>query len=125
MALATQLKSKKKLTPDEVRESIEAVCKESNYDPFKELIALATETVELQTVGGGSKVIHVATPDQRITIAKEIAGFLAPKLKSVEVKQEISGEINITVRKFTDAEPIDTTGRITTEVPQKLLTGQE
>ncbi len=79
-------------TPAEVRAAIQDICERNDYDPFEQLIRLATETLETEIEGHTVK-IPVATVDQKIAIAKEIAGYIAPKIKNIEVKQEVEGEI--------------------------------
>jgi uncharacterized phage protein gp47/JayE len=92
--------STKPLTANEIRFAINMLCEKHDYNPFEELIKLATEIKDVQVNG---KVIQLpsCTVDQRIAIAKEIAPYLAPKMKNIEVKQEISQDVHIFVHKFT------------------------
>jgi hypothetical protein len=89
-----------KLTPAEVRKNIQQACSTHQYDPFLELVKLATEKQQIDVKGVGVVEVHVLDADQRIVIAKEIASYLAPKLKNVEVDSKVSGEIKIVVRSF-------------------------
>lgn len=102
-----------KLTPAEVRNVIAEACKKKNYDPFEELIELATSKTTV-TVNGEEVEVHTCDTDQRIIIAKEIASYMAPKLKNVEVRGEVTGDIHITVKNFTR-----TAIQEAVEVPQK------
>jgi hypothetical protein len=92
-------KTRGRLTPAEVRSAIHRICKEKNYDPFTDLIELAVEETDV-VVDGKPIRVRTATVDQRITIAKELAQYLAPKLKSIEVSGEIDNEWRISVTHF-------------------------
>jgi hypothetical protein len=87
------------LTPAEVRSKINELCLKRNYNPFEELIRLATETVNTE-VNGKMVKLPVCDVDQKILIAKEIASFLAPKLKSIEVDAHIDGDFTFKVKHF-------------------------
>lgn len=88
-----------KLTPAEARNAIREICEKKNYDPFRELIDLATQKQQVE-IDGATVLVHSLDTEQRIAIAKEIAGYMAPKLKNIEVKGEITGDIHITVKSF-------------------------
>lgn len=95
--------NKKTSAAETARAAIEAACEEKNYNPFKELIDLATQThtIVIKTSDGDKEVeTHVLEVSDRIAIAKEVASYLAPKLKSIEVQQEIDGKLEITVKTF-------------------------
>jgi hypothetical protein len=87
------------LTPAEVRSKINELCVKRNYNPFEELIRLATETVKTE-VNGKMVELPICDVDQKILIAKEIASFLAPKLKSIEVDAHIDGDFTFKVKHF-------------------------
>lgn len=87
------------LTPAEVRAAIHKICKERNYDPFDELIQLATETQEVE-INGKTITVPLASVDQKITIAKEIASYIAPKLRSVEIEAHMDSSWTIKIQKF-------------------------
>lgn len=85
-----------KKTPAEVRAAIQSICEEMDYDPFKELVRYATE--DFETIVDGHVVrLPLATMDQKITIAKEIASYIAPKIKNIEVKAEVEGEFTFKI----------------------------
>lgn len=116
-------------TPSEVRARIAELCQANNYDPVAELLlfvetsgeilvkeildisnaikddklrerlAKIAEAIKHVGVGGDSRDI--------IGIHKELLQYIAPKLRSMEVKGEIDADINITVTKFT-GNPIKT-----------------
>lgn len=88
---------KAKLTPSDVRAAIQSLCAELDYDPFRELIIIAQETLPTE-INGEIVQIPIADTDQRITIAKEIASYLAPKLKTIEVEGNIKNDFTFTVR---------------------------
>lgn len=83
-------------TPAEVRAAIQDICESNNYDPFEQLIKLATETLETE-IDGHVVRIPIASIDQKIAIAKEVASYIAPKIKNIEVKQEIDAEITFKI----------------------------
>jgi len=87
------------LTPAEVRSRINELCLKNNYNPFEELIRLASETEET-IVDGKVLRLPICTTDQKIAIAKEIASYLAPKLKSIEVDAHIDGDFTFKVKHF-------------------------
>lgn len=78
----------KSLTPTEIRARISTVLSHYRYDPIQELVRIAQ---------------GADTPmDTKVAIAKELAKYVAPQLKSLDV--HVEGEMNITVNvlKFTD-----------------------
>ena len=99
MAKATPSSLRGKLTPQEVRATIHKLCEENDYDPFKELIILATEKQEI-TVAGKTLTVPVCDVDQRILIAKELAQYMAPKLKSIEVEGQIDAVFTFKIKHF-------------------------
>lgn len=101
LAAATPTSLRGRLTPQEVRAKIHEICESNNYDPFEELIKLATETQEVE-VNGHMHQIPVCDVDQRITIARELAQYMAPKLKSVEVTAEIDNQFTFNIKHFNE-----------------------
>lgn len=99
MANASQKTLYGKKTPAEVRAAIQVLCEEGNYDPFRELIRLATETVETE-IDGRMVNLPICTVDQKIAIAKEVASYIAPKIKNIEIKQEVTGEFTFKIEQF-------------------------
>lgn len=77
------------LTTNEIRSRIIALMNERHYDPIRELIKIANNTATDQ--------------ETRISIHKELAQYIAPKLKSTDL--QISGDLTLTVNvlKFTGA----------------------
>jgi hypothetical protein len=72
----------------EIRQQVNKLCRDENYDPLREMILLAKEPT---------------TPlDHRVTLHKELAQYVAPKLKSVELTAEVNGGIQVNVLKYTD-----------------------
>lgn len=110
------------LTPGEIRAAIHRVCQENNYDPFRELIEMATGTYPCE-VNGQIINMPICTVDQKIMIAKEIAPYLAPKLKNIEVTGEVDNKITFTIRKIGGAEkPVGDTGLVGgADVVQRVL----
>ncbi len=84
------------LSPYEIRARIQSLCKDNNYDPFLELIELAKGFTEIE-VNGEKVRIDKCTVDQKIAIAKEIAPYLAPKLKSMEITGQTDNSLTIEV----------------------------
>lgn len=95
-----------KLTPSEVRAKILGIMKSKNYDPFLELIELALEHSEVE-VNGRIMKAYTCDVDQRITIAKEIASFIAPKLKGIEIRAEVDAEFTFKVQQFGESKQAD------------------
>lgn len=86
------------LTPAEVRGAIQALCKELNYDPIRRLIELAQADQEV-VVGDVKVKVPLADVDQQIAIAKEIAQYIAPKVKSVEVQGKVDTTLTVVIKK--------------------------
>jgi hypothetical protein len=122
VALESPSKVRGRLTPAEVRACIHTICQDNNYDPFRELIELATGTQEVE-VNGKKLTIPLADVDQRITIAKEIAQYMAPKLKSIEVTGEVDNTWDIKITHFTESgKPVEVSARnITTQLVQAAM----
>lgn len=99
-------KAGKVLTALEIRSRILSFMSDQDYDPIKEMINMAQECD-----GDGKFILDAKT---RLSIHKDLAEFVAPKLKAMEMN--VGGEgmtINISVRKFTpqppgqDAKPVE------------------
>lgn len=95
-----------KLSPNKVREAIDLICRKHLYDPFTELIEIATGYENTAVVGkdGVEFMVRtrIASVQQRIDIAKELASYMAPKLKSMEVVGQIDNTLHITIEKVGD-----------------------
>lgn len=92
---------KRKKTPADIRATIQGLCDEAGYDPFREMIRLATETVETE-VNGVMVKLPVCDIDQKIQIAKEIASYMAPKLKGIEIAGEVDHNFTMRILHFTE-----------------------
>jgi hypothetical protein len=90
---------KKKVSANE---AIRALCKELDYDPLRELIELAKEKRPVKLANGEIADINILEPRERIAIAKEIAPYIHPKYKGVEVEQDVNDEIKITIQRKSD-----------------------
>lgn len=73
-------------------------CEKADYNPFDELISLATDKKEM-VIGGETVEVFKASVDQRIAIAKELASYLAPKVKNESGKNE-DNSFHITINRF-------------------------
>lgn len=76
----------KVLTPMEIRSRIMALMNEKNFDPIKELINIASSSSTDQRV--------------RIDICKELAQYIAPKLKSTDIQMVADLNVTVNVVKF-------------------------
>lgn len=77
-----------KITPQNVREVIKTLMKSQNYDPFLEMIKIAKD---------------VDTPVRmRADMASELAQYVAPKLKGIDIDAKASGSIQVIVQKFAE-----------------------
>lgn len=95
---STTLSRKKK---SEIKRLAEKACAETGYNPFDELIALATETEEIQ-IKGKTLTVHKSSRSERIAIAKEIASYVQPKIKSTETEEKSAPTFNIVVQNFSE-----------------------
>lgn len=91
--------AKKQSLAEKTRDAIQKVCDEFEYNPFREMVQLATQKHEVE-IGGKQIEVHVLDAGERIAIAKEIGAYMAPKLKSIEVQQEVDGKLEISVTTF-------------------------
>lgn len=98
--------------------------KSKNYDPFLKMIELATETQEVVV---DEKIVRCAVcdVDQQITIAKEIASFIAPKLKGIELKAEVDAEFTFKVQQFAEISAGDKMLSRPAEAARELLVDEE
>ena len=112
-------------TPSEVRARISELCQANGYDPVAELllfvqtsgevlvqeineIAKAVKSVKLrerlEKVAEAIKHVGVGGDSRDIIgIHKEILQYIAPKLRSMEIKGDFDLNFNITVTKFAGA----------------------
>jgi hypothetical protein len=88
-SLSKEQLPKKILTSMEMRSRIIHLMNERNYDPIRELIKIANNNNTEEEV--------------RISIHKELAQYIAPKLKSTDL--QVSGDLQLTVNvvKFSTA----------------------
>lgn len=74
--------------PANLRDALRKIMKEHNYDPFREMILIAKD------------------PDSdrrlRATMASELAQYIAPKLKGIDIDAKASGSIQIIVQRFAE-----------------------
>jgi hypothetical protein len=117
---ATSKSLRGNLTPAEVRNTIHQICAKHNYDPFEELVKLAVGTHNV-SINGEMMELPLCDIEQRITIAKELAPYLAPKLKNIEVKQEMTGGFHITLKRFGADEKVITDSPEALENAKQLL----
>lgn len=115
------------MTPAEMRQHIKDVCGKYDYDPLNELIALTrggydhlsrelrkiaakktTTKTDRETLLKTADLLDHFGPDVKdcILIHKEILSYIAPKLRAMEVHQEVDANININITKFAGS-PID------------------
>lgn len=100
------------------------IMKSKNYDPFLELIELATEK-QTVVVNDREMEVHTCDVDQRIAIAKEIASFVAPKLKGIEIKAEVDAEFTFKVQHFGESPSSDKELARPAEPARRLLVDEE
>jgi hypothetical protein len=106
-----------KISPQEVRQAIHKIFEQHNYDPFKELIFLATATVPTE-VNGQTINLPLCDIDQRILIARELASYVAPKLKNMEVSGTVDNQLTIKVKMI----GLSNTGQVgAINVPSEVL----
>lgn len=108
---------RRRQTPADVRSALQRACDEAGYDPFKELIRLATETFDT-VVDGKTVTLPLCDTDQKISIAKELAQYLAPKLKGIEVEGQVDHEFTLKILHFNG----ETKEKIV-DVPSSVATG--
>jgi len=73
----------------DIRQQVRKLCLDENYDPLREMIILAKDPS--------------TSLDNRITLHKELAQYVSPKLKAVELTAEVSGGIQVNVVKYADS----------------------
>lgn len=74
------------------RQALSQILEEEDCHPLKELIRMYKLTNE-----DGSYALPMK---ERIAIMKELLQYTGPKLKAVDIKKELKGNINITIRQF-------------------------
>jgi len=92
-------------TAAELRQHLMRLCEDLNYNPLEALIDMATNgyPVELE----GEMVRAPLDPKDAIAIHKEIAGYIMPKLRTIDVKEKVDVDVHITVQKFGDVKTIE------------------
>ncbi len=73
-----------------IREKIQQICNDNNYDPFEILIKTATDPQTPLKV--------------RLKIAMELAQYLAPKLKAIDIDAKFGGGVTVNIVKFGDGD---------------------
>ena len=100
-----------------IRSKLAALLEAEDYDPFRELITIGREAKE-----EGDYAVAA-------NCAKEIAGFLLPKLKSIEVKAEVKQKIinhSIQMLNVVEAEVLeDTTAQLVLDTAIKVEVKEE
>ena len=111
----------------ELRESILELCRTNGYDPIAELIDMADGrnshiaarlleiAEELDSTGPDDEIdtgrlagrlrsiadeIPALTPSDEIAIHKEVAAYIGPKTKSIDIQQTVKATVTITVKNF-------------------------
>lgn len=111
----------------ELRDSVLDLCEQNGYDPIKELIelvqgrntkfgemllgiaedlesALNPGTIDVKKFAKALRMIAERIPglstSDEIAVHKEVAQFLTPKIKSMDVQQTVKASINISVKNF-------------------------
>jgi hypothetical protein len=69
-----------------LREAIKALLKHHNYDPFKEMILIAKDPDTDRKTRAG--------------MATELAQYIAPKLKGIDIDAKASGSISVVIQRF-------------------------
>lgn len=87
------------LTLPEKRALAQDACDKHGYNPFEEMIVMATEKEKIE-VNGQIMEVHSSTREQRISIAKEIASYLAPKVKTQDTGAKGPSSFHITINRF-------------------------
>lgn len=98
LVASTSLSRKKK---KEIKRLAEKACEDAEYNPFNELIEIATETEDI-IIKNKTITVHKATRSERIAIAKEVAAYVQPKIKSTETEEKSAPTFVIQVQKFGD-----------------------
>lgn len=87
-----------KMTPKEIRQHVIDLCMKHDYDPIESLMSIALEGYKVMV--DGNEITVPIEPKDAITIHKEIAGYIAPKVKTIDIQGEVKQDIKITVQKF-------------------------
>jgi hypothetical protein len=96
---------RKKGTPNKVKKSVDDICAEYGFDPIRGMIELLNEPG--------------ATRDQRITLTKELAKYVHPQKRALEVSGNI--DLNLVERaKQLEALPEENLIELLTSEYQKL-----
>jgi hypothetical protein len=112
-------------TAAELRNRIIEVCAANNYDPVTELLEIVNAAKEDTREDLRKLASTVKDPDlaeqmrviaskilpldveTMISIHKELLQYIAPKLRSTEIKGDVDVNIHVTVTKFGEAKTID------------------
>tara|TARA_R110002124_G_scaffold181870_2_gene349285 strand:+ start:269 stop:643 length:375 start_codon:yes stop_codon:yes gene_type:complete len=82
-----------------IKRLAERACSDAAYNPFDVMIEIATATEDI-VIKDKVITVHTATRPERIAIAKEIAGYIQPKIKSTETEEKSSPTFVIQVQTF-------------------------
>jgi hypothetical protein len=82
-----------------IKRLAEKACSDADYNPFDVMIEIATATEDI-VIKDKVITVHTATRPERIAIAKEIAGYIQPKIKSTETEEKSSPTFVIQVQTF-------------------------
>jgi len=101
-------------TASELRQHLMRLCESLGYNPLEALIKMATDGYEVE-VDGKILMMPLDAKDA-IAIHKEIAGYIMPKLRTIDVKEKVDVDINITVQKFGEVKTIEGEARMIKKV---------
>jgi hypothetical protein len=103
---------RQKGTPNKDTTYLVELCEKLNCDPAEILILIAkgdwqslgyeTPMIEKFGVGGVKIIEHVIQLDHRVDAAKTLMGFIYPKRKSVEIKDDTSSGIKPIVLAYSE-----------------------
>ena len=85
-----------------VREAVQRLCEEQDYNPFKVIIETAKDPETPLKV--------------RLKIAIEVAQYLSPKLKSLDINSEAGKGVTIQIVKYGDSSPLPLTNDVDSEL---------
>lgn len=84
----------RKLTPAQRRAKIDEVLAEYGIDPVRELLEMYNETDQ-----NGD---YVMSPKERKALMQELLQYMTPKLKAVDMRAAVKGDINVNIVSFKD-----------------------
>ena len=84
----------RKLTPAQRRAKIDEVLEEYGIDPVRELLEMYNETDQ-----NGD---YVMSSKERKALMQEMLQYMTPKLKAVDMRAAVKGDINVNIVSFKD-----------------------